>query len=203
MQSTDGEDRLRPNDIEDLAIDEVCDRVSRLTTDMMTFWKSASGWAPAEAAGLLSRSMLDWQASLASSLSRWINATGDGDLILAWTHLGALIEGQLRLFLSVYYEDYKADAQPMVMRGNVQQPDEASLELLRQFFVRSVWIAGSDWNTYVQFVQLRRNAIHAFRPRDIGTFDEWRNSLRTHLAFVRDLNDRMPYPDEGFSPRDW
>ena len=145
---------MRPNDIEDLAIDEVCDRVSQLTADMMTFWKSASGWAPAEAADLLSRSMLEWQVSLASSLSRWANATSDGDLILAWTNLGALIEGQLRLFLSVYYEDYKTDAQPMVMRGNVQQPDEASLELLRQFFVRSVWIAGSDWNTYVQFVQL-------------------------------------------------
>lgn len=193
---------MRPKDIADLQIEEVCERVTRLTTDMMTFWKSANGWAPAEAAGLLSRSMLEWQASLAASLSHWPKATSEGDLILAWTNLGALIEGQLRLFLSVYYEDYKADAQPMVMRGDVQQPDEASLELLRQFFVRSVWTTGLDWNSYVQFVQLRRNAIHAFRYRDIGTFDEWRDSLRTHLAFVRDLNDRLPYPDEGFSPRD-
>lgn len=194
---------MRPSDIDDLDIEEVCERIVRLTTDMMTFWKAATGWAPEEEAGLLSRSMLEWQTSLAASLRHWIHATTDGDLILAWTNLGALIEGMLRLFLCVYYEDYQNDARPMIKYGKMQQPDEASLDLLRQFFDRSVWTAGSDWNSYVEAVQLRRNAIHAFCPREIGTFHEWRNALRVHLAFVRDLNGRLPYPDEGFTPRDW
>ncbi|MCL4554859.1 MAG: hypothetical protein M1617_04185 [Actinobacteria bacterium] len=194
---------MRPSDIDDLAIEEVCERVVLLTSDTMAFWKTATGWAPAEAAGLLSRSMLEWQASLAASLPRWIHASEDGDLILAWANLGALVEGMLRLFLCVYYADYQDDEQPMWMSGNVQQPDEASLELLRQFFVSSVWTGEWNWNSYVQFVQLRRNAIHAFRPRDIGTFDEWRAALRIHLAFVCDLNDRLPYPAGGFTPREW
>ena len=50
------------------------------------------------------------QASLATSLSRWVGATSDGDLILAWANLGTLVEGQLKLFLCVYYEDYMKDA---------------------------------------------------------------------------------------------
>lgn len=79
--------------VEDLPIEEVCRRVGRLTSSMMTFWKSADGWASVEAAGLLNKSMLEWQASLADSLARWLEATTDGDLILAWANLGALVEG--------------------------------------------------------------------------------------------------------------
>jgi hypothetical protein len=190
--------------VEDLPIEEVCRRVGRLTSSMMTFWKSADGWASVEAAGLLNKSMLEWQASLADSLARWLEATTDGDLILAWANLGALVEGQLRLFLTVYYEDYKTDADAIVARGQQRNPDEAeaTLELLRQFYVKRVWVADADWNPYVQSVQQRRNAIHAFRARDVGDFDEWKSKLREHLLFLRELNDRMPYPDDEVSPRE-
>lgn len=186
-----------------MPLDEVCRRIHHLTSETMTFWGAASGWAPAEAAGLLSRSELGWQASLSASLGRWLDAETDGDLILAWTNLGALVEGQLRLFLSVYYLDYLADTQPIVVRGALKDPDEAGLELLRQFFVRRIWDVGTDWNPYVQLVQQRRNAIHAFRSRELGTFDEWRSCLRTHLAFVRETSGGLPYPDEAYVPRDW
>jgi hypothetical protein len=194
---------LAPQNIEDLTTEKVCERIERLTTEVMGFWMSANGWAPAEAASLLNRSMLEWQASLSASLKGWLGSSTDGDLILAWANLGALVEGQLRLFLSVYYKDYQADAAPIVVSGTVQQPDEAALEMLRQFFVRRIWCDGTDWNPYVQLVQQRRNAIHAFRTRELGTFDEWRECLRKHLAFIQDMNDRLPYPDEDYRPPDW
>jgi len=187
-----------------LSAGELCTRIETLTTRMMDFWKSAHGWAPIEAAGLLNRSMLEWQASLASSLCRWVPASSDGDLILAWANLGALVEGQLKLFLSVYYKDYSADADAIRdRRGRLTDPDSSTLEPLRQFFVRRIWTAGRDWNTYVQRVQQRRNAIHAFRARDIGTFDDWRNELPFHLSFVRDINGRVPYPDAIYEPREY
>jgi hypothetical protein len=48
----------------------------------------------------IERSRLDWQVSLSSSLRNWVRdpltALSDGDLILAWTNLGALIEGTLK-----------------------------------------------------------------------------------------------------------
>lgn len=183
---------------------ELCERIETLTTNMMDFWKFANGWAPIEAAGLLNISMLEWQASLSSSLHRWILATSDGDLILAWANLGALVEGQLKLFLSIYYNDYAADADAIRdRRGRLTDPDRSTLEPIRQFFIRRIWTVGRDWNPYVERVQRNRNAIHAFRARNIGTFDDWREELRTHLSFIRDINSRVPYPDTIESPKEY
>jgi hypothetical protein len=171
---------------------------------MMDFWKSAHGWAPIEAAGLLNISMLEWQSSLSSILHRWLSATSNCDLILAWANLGALVEGQLKLFLSIYYKDYTADADAIRDRhGRLTTPDRSTMEPLRQTFVKRIWTEGRDWNPYVERVQLHRNAIHAFRARDIGTFDDWRDELRTHLSFIRDINGRVPYPDSIYEPREY
>jgi len=191
-------------DTYELSHTELCERIETLTTKMMDFWKSADGWAPIEAAGMLNISMLEWQASLSSSLHRWLSATSDGDLILAWANLGALVEGQLKLFLSICYNDYAADADAIRdRRGRLTTPDRSTLEALRQFFVRRIWTMGRDWNPYVERVQLHRNAIHAFCGKDIGTFNDWGDELRTHLSFIRDINGRVPYPDTIYEPREY
>jgi hypothetical protein len=180
------------------APEELCSRIAVLTGSMMDFWKHSSGWAPAEASELLGKSMLDWQSSLAVSLSRWLDATSDGDLILAWANLGALVEGQLKLFLCAYYLNYKSDVDAMYKGGKLLDPDGCMLEQLRRFFEKRIWNTGTDWNPYVSMVQDRRNAIHAYRARNIGTFEEWREALRVHLSFVRDTGGGLPYPDEYF-----
>jgi len=177
-------------------------QIERLTKGMMEFWSNSDGWAPQEAADLLNRSMLHWQVSLVQSLRRWCDAESEGDLILAWANLGALVEGQMRLFLSAYYRTYVDDIEVIRRRGEVVDPDECRLEDLRQFFINRIWIRRRNFNDYVQLVQQRRNAIHAFRRRDIGSFDEWKLLPPTHLEFVHDINDRLPYPDdELYKPR--
>ena len=188
-----------------LSADQLCVRIETLTTRMMDFWKSGNGWAPVEATGLLSKSKLEWQASLSSSLHRWVSASSDGDLILAWANLGALVEGQLMLFLSVYYNDYLVDAEAIRKEGRFIGPNSSALTLepLRQFFVKRIWTVGSDWDSYIRRIQRRRNAIHAFRTRDIGTFEDWKNELPIHLSFVRDINSRFSYPDTIYEPREY
>ena len=167
----------------------------------MRFWKSAHGWAPIETAGLLDKSMLEWQTSLAESLHRWLDSSSDGDLILAWVNLGSLVEGQLKLFLSVWYQDYKVDADAIKdQRGRTKDPDVCELEPLRQFFVKRIWTTGPNWDPYVRQIQQRRNAVHAFRGRNIGTFPEWREELRKHLSFVRCINSGLPYPESAYVP---
>ncbi|UCD48862.1 MAG: hypothetical protein JSW27_15155 [Phycisphaerales bacterium] len=178
--------------------EELCSRIATLTHSIMDFWNSSGGWAPAEAYELLNRSMLEWQKSLSSSLRRWIRAVSPGDLILAWANLGALVEGQLKLFLSVRYLDYKSDASPIQRRGKQLDPDVCAPEELRQFFVKRIWNVGTNWNPYVEMVQQRRNAIHAYQPQDIGTFPEWQDALRLQLSFVRDVGGGLPYPDSHF-----
>ena len=189
-------------DIGQFRLEEVCRRIQKLTSAMMRFWKDAHGWAPFEAAGLLSNSMLDWQKSLASCLDLWLSASTHGELILAWANLGSLVEGQLKLFLSVWYNNYKSDAEAVKKKGKLQDPDSLMLEPLRQFFVKRIWAKGKDWNPWVKHVQEKRNAIHAFQARDIGTFEMWREDVRNYLAFLRDMNSRLPYPDEVYIPRE-
>jgi len=177
--------------------DVLCRRIAVLTRCIMDFW-DGGGWASGDAAKHLDKSMLCWQTSLAVSLSKWTNATSEGDLILAWTNLGALVEGQLKLFLCVYYHDYASEIDGIRKRGRLIDPDESQLEDLRQFFVKRIWTVGTNWSPYVEMVQHRRNAVHAFRHREIGTFKDWPDALRLHLSFVRDVGGSLPYPDKQF-----
>lgn len=191
-------------DIDVLSDPEVCRCIAAQTESMMGFWKSAKGWAPVEAAGLLSRSMLEWQSSLADVLETWLNCQTDGQLILAWANLGALVEGQLKLFLSVYYKDYLNPEQLGVRkRGMKLDPDGCALNDLREFFAKKVWREGFNWDVWIKHVQERRNSIHAFNYRDIGSFSEWRNDLRLYLRFIRDLDSRLPYPEHCLDSSDF
>lgn len=177
--------------------EELCHRIFWLTREVMTFW-SDGGWAIAETAALLQRSSLPRQVSVAASLKQWVQARSDGDLVLAWANLGALVEGQLKLGLCVYYQDYKCAADAIRKKsGALIDPDEGMLEALRQFFAKNWWLDSDNWNEYVTLVMQRRNAIHAFDARTIGTFSEWKAQLPSHLSFMRAINGRLPYPDGG------
>jgi hypothetical protein len=189
-------------DISKLDTGEVCRRIHKLTSGMMEFWKNSRGWAPMETAGLLSRSMLDWQTSLAECLTLWLEASTDGELILAWANLGSLVEGQLKLFLSVWYDEYKIDANSMRRNRQICEPDVLELDPLRQFFAKSVWRKGERWDAWILHIQQKRNAIHAFRNRDLATFDDWKADLRNYLAFLRYMNSRLPYPDGIYVPQE-
>lgn len=192
-------DKMTPDtDTLNYTPEELCSRIATLTGSIMDFWDDG-GWAQNDAAQLLDRSMLRWQASLARTLFRWIDATSEGDLILAWANLGALVEGQLKLFLCVYYDDYTSYVEGIRNRGQLIDPDICMLQGLRQFFVKHIWDVGTNWNPYVEMIQQRRNAIHAFQQRDIGTFQDWTEALRLHLSFVRYTGGGLPYPDEQFS----
>lgn len=96
---------LKTAAIDDLTIGEVVIRIDTLNIRLAAFSSKCGGWAPVEAAGLLTDARLDWQVSLSKTLRLWIrepaSALTDGELILAWSNLGSLLEGTLKLLLSV------------------------------------------------------------------------------------------------------
>jgi len=194
-------DNKKMNDPE-LSLPEAVHRTATLIRNMMAFWKSAHGWAPIEAAELLNKSMLEWQSSLADNLSKWIGPLSDGELILAWANIGALVEGQLKLFLSVYYKDYIDNDQETIKGkgGTTLDPDGVMLEQLRVFFRKNIWYPEEDWDAWILLVQQRRNAIHAFKAKTIGTSDEVHGALKKLLVFVRRINAQLPYPDDMYVP---
>lgn len=177
---------------------EIVQATSDVIRRMMNFWKTAHGWAPIEAAALLNKSMLEWQSALADCLHLWTHQLSDGELILAWANIGTLVEGQLRLFLSVYYEDYVADADAKKDKktGKLIDPDSITFEGLRVLFQKSIWEASEPWNDWVHFIQKRRNTIHAYRSNEvgIGTTEELHEALRWLLEFVSMMDSRLPYP---------
>ena len=193
-----------PSSIE-ISIEEVIQRIVKLNDGLRRFWIESEGWAPLEAAQLLSRSRLDWQVSLSNCLRIWVEdpplENSDGRLILGWANLGSLVEGTMKLFLSVWYEDYKDDEDYIVMRrGELQDPDRLQLDLMRQYFKKKIW--DDTWDKWVQQVQQRRNAIHAYKDRAIGTHSDLLAGMRKYLEFLRYINIRLPYPDEMYVPRE-
>jgi hypothetical protein len=113
----------RDRDIPGFTDEQVCDAIAKETKKIMEFWKNNSGWAPAQSSEILTRSMLDWQISLAEYLETWLHGKSEAQLILAWVNLGALVEGMLKLFLCVYYQDYAKDEAALRKKGKLQDTE--------------------------------------------------------------------------------
>ncbi len=99
----------------------------------------------------------------------------------------------MKLLLSIYYDQYLNDP-VRNSRGQIINADELTLEQLRQFFREHVWLDDSrdEWDSWVQHVQQRRNAVHAYRDREIGTFEGFFEAARRYRDFISEL-DRAPY----------
>ena len=76
---------MNPADKRKYTTEVTVSRIIRLTEEITDFWKSPNGWAPLEAAELLTKSRLDWQASLARQLELFLDKsnTESGYVILA------------------------------------------------------------------------------------------------------------------------
>ena len=108
----------------------------------------------------------------------------------------------MKLFVSVWYNDYKVDADAITKKGSVQDPDGITLELLRQFFKKKIWAstASDNWDPWIQRIQSRRNAIHAFKDREIGNHTDLLTDIRNYLKLLRRINGQLPYPDDQVEP---
>ena len=192
--------------VQDMPVREAVTRAIHLASGIRDFWRDAEGWAPDDSAALLSKSRLDWQVSLTKCLQLWsspqVGDLGDGVLILGWANLGSLVEGTMKLFLSVWLHSYEDDQLAKRDRklSAVLRPDMLSFEDLRQVFRKRIW--DEPWDEWTAMVQQRRNAIHAYRDRELGSAAEMETAIRAYLGFLRYINARLPYPDDIFEPRE-
>ena len=165
------------------------------TERIVSFWSSAHGWAPDSAADLLAKSRLDWHMSLTESLKIWLDKSEltDGEFILAWANIGTLIEGSMKILLSVHYADYATDIENFKKdNGKLVDPDNLALEKLRQFFKKKDIMP--EWQEFIEDVQTKRNAIHAYKNRNIGTFEDFKSSVEQYANFLEEIDVHLPYP---------
>jgi hypothetical protein len=177
-------------------------RIIAVNKQIEEFWSKAHGWAPADTAELLAESRLDWQVSLSHQLGRWIERprTGremDAHLIHAWAHLGAMVEHTMMFVLCVFLRDYEAGHPLVPITRKDPKPDRLMLEKLKVFFSKQVWgdRQRARWLPFVGLVQQRRNAIHAYRTRDLGDLREYRRAVRTYYRFLKAHHAMVPYPE--------
>lgn len=166
-----------------------------LTNNAALIWKEARGIAPDSAADKLDDAMLEWQSELTITLKIWIDkglAMTTGELILARANLGAVVESWLKFFYCVYYDDYCKD--PITNnKGKMIEPEKASFNDLKDFSCGKLWDdKNSQEYVWVDSVQHKRNAIHSFRYRDIGTTLEFLDDINHLYSFVDNVLSHFP-----------
>jgi hypothetical protein len=72
---------------------------------------------------------------------------------------------------------------------------------MRVYF-KNKTLFGPEIDTYVELVQQRRNAIHAYKDRPIGDDQEFQAAVLSYLMMLRGVNARLPYPDEIYVPQE-
>ncbi len=183
------------------SIERVLALIEAAQCDLASFWTDPTGWAPSDVASVFTRCRLDRQAQLARCLRLWVaegsTDDGEGRLILARANLGALVEGAMQLGLTVFHQNYSASDKAPKKKGELVEAPEAMMEQLRVFFRDVFWLPeeSKHWDPWVLNVQRRRNAVHSFTDRDLGTHAEFLADVRVYLAFLGAINGRLPYPD--------
>ena len=176
------------------------------TNNTALIWKDVHGIAPDNAAKKLDIAMLDWQSELTKTLKIWIDKGLDmtvGELILARANLGAVVESWLRFFYCVFYDDYIN--QPMKnKKGQILEPEkDMRFEDLKKFSTGILWDdeKSKDY-LWIDSIQKKRNAIHSFTYKDIGTpldflldvdyLCEFVDMILNHLPPVEDYIECYP-----------
>jgi hypothetical protein len=113
-------------------------------------------------------------------------------LILAWAHLRTLVEGQLKLLLTVFLEDYLADDHAPNHKGQPIEPQLLKLENIRQFLIKRGLL--KNHHGFIAAIQQRGNAIHAFADKSIGTAFEYLDYVALYREFLTDVVTALPNP---------
>lgn len=171
------------------------------TSNTALLWKNVDGIAPQAAAVKLDHAMLNWMSELTNTLSIWIDKgleMTEGELILARANLGSVVESWLKFFYCVYYDDYSKE--PIKDKNNNSiEPEDAFFEKLKNFSTGKLWDdENSDDFKWVDSVQHKRNAIHSFRYKEIGTACDFLSDVDYLCNFVENVISRLPPIEDYF-----
>jgi hypothetical protein len=178
------------------------ERIIAITEAMERFWRKAHGWAPADAAEMMEAARLDRQVSFTRTLTDYLKPFPDEEAearqILGYATLRSLCEGILKLFFSVWWEDYRRDIDAAFNRqGKVIAPEDVSFDRLITLYSRK---GDPQVEVFLRRIQQRGNAIHHFTDREIGSQSELITDIGRFLEFLLAANTRLPYPDDAYNP---
>ena len=181
---------------------EIINTIIRVADGLSRFWPSARGWAPEGAADLLEEARLDRFLSFAHTLPDFVEPfssdSAEARLIVGYATLRSMSESLLKLFFSVFHEDYRRDPEIIRIRnGNVTDPDDSKFDQLIHLFSLK---GAPSFVPLLRRIQARGNGIHAFKDRDIGTQSELIEDIRAFGDLLVEVDARFPYPDDCYDP---
>lgn len=172
------------------------DALRAKTNNVALIWHNVHGFADKDAALKMDKAMLTWLCELTDALKIWIDkglTMSTGELILARTNLGAVVESWLKFFYCVYYNDYIKKPIFNKHTQRIKQPEEASFQELKEFSTEILWDSKESIEyAWIDSVQYKRNAIHSFKYRDIGTVNDFLNDIESLCEFVDIILSRLP-----------
>ena len=174
---------------------DTLDFIIRKTNNTTLVWKEAAQEAipPQSATQKIDEAMLDWMRELTKTLRLWTDKGGkmtSGELILARANLGALVESWLKFFYCAYNDDYQRN--PRTNRNGIIEPNDLSFDLLKQYSRGILYELNDDWEKWVDSIQRKRNAIHSFNYREIGTAEDFYDDVEKLFDFIDLITDRLP-----------
>lgn len=179
----------------------IIEKIKDITETNLNAWKNARGYAPDDVADKIDLIMIDWIISLTNCLNTWnknIENLTVGELILARANLGTLVENWLKFFIVIYLESYNSNP-VRNSKGKKIKPEKIRFDVLRKYYKNNILVkSGGKFNDWIQSIQTKRNAIHAFNYKEIGTNQELQNDFNSYLDFIEYLINRMPENPKEF-----
>ena len=174
---------------------DTLDFIIQITNNITLLWKEAAHQSipPQLTAKKIDDAMLDWMCELTKTLRLWTDKGGhmtSGELILARANFGAVVESWLKFFYCVYVDDYQKN--PQKGSKGVIEPNNLSFEALRQYSQGILYSKNDDFDKWILSVLMKRNAIHSFNYREIGSADDFYDDIEKLYDFIELITDRVP-----------
>jgi hypothetical protein len=178
--------------------ERACNLIIDICTKWAAFWPTSQGWAPAEAASLMKQEIMDRQLCMAHALKRWherlLQNEAPGELVMAWTNLGSVIEGALKIYMCVYYEDWLKDADAPISNGKKLSPDDTFFDRLIRFTLKKGLFHPKD-TKLLETVRDQRNLIHPMKTGAVLDRPAFFGAVMQAAALVAQVEHRLPYPN--------
>lgn len=178
---------------------DTLDFIIRDTNNITLLWKEAAQERipPSSAAQKVDDAMLEWMRELSKTLRLWTDKGSkmtSGELILARANLGAIVESWLKFFYCAYNEDYQKNPKSKTVKNQVEtiEPNDLGFDQLKQYSRGILYQLNDPWEKWIDSVQKKRNAIHSFNYREIGTSEDYYNDVEKLYDFIQLIDDRLP-----------
>ncbi len=166
---------------------------------------SLKGWAPDETIRILKSVNFERILSLMESLNYYQSKDylSDGELLIAVTIIGSLVEFWIKFFYTIYIQDYfnsvKEDSRFFdCKKKKIKLPDKIKFETLKQFSRENLLKNNEKFEEWINRIQFKRNAIHTFVYREIGGTEELEYDLEMLSLLIEKIYYRLPdIPSEG------